>query len=544
MPPGILYVTMSPSPSLSSAAFHDWYNNEHGPLRLRLPYCRNGFRYRALDGQDPEWMAIYDFDDTGDLATKESYTRLRLPGVASQREFDVKSQVKIDRGMYDLVESKEVEEFKRLEEMRNEGEGNYVIAVTMTVQNGVDEKELEKWYTEEHIPLLAKVPGWRRSRRFWTSRVDDRGKREHLALHEYARENGVDKSEEFTRATSTEWREKVMRDVVDEKWRRNYELYYTFRPCPRDLCNLETDWQHTDGKTRTVPKSSKKWGAIESYVTTEDGVELPYRLEGSGEPDAPLIVLANSILVEYGIWDDFVDDFLSTAGNGRYRILRYNSRGRSKNAGNVPVTLDVLTSDIIALLDALRVVKAAAIIGVSLGGATTLNTALKFPDRVEALISCDTNAKAPPSNPKAWGERVEVAEKEDAQAQSGAKVVGEQLAEMTVRRWFVKESYDGAGLERKVERVKSMVHNNSREGFKKGVQALYAYDMKDEMKQAKIKAAFVVGGGDGVLPKTMKEMSDEYGKGAEYFVVEGAGHLPMVEKPKEVAQFASKFLSS
>ena len=541
--PGILYVKMQPAASLPADQFHDWYNNEHGPLRLRLPYCRNGFRYRAADKQQPEWMAVYDFDDTADLADQESYTKLRLPGVASQREFDVKNHVAIDRRMYDLVETQESRDFKNLEDIQNAEQGNVVVAVSSTVKPGKDMKDLEKWYSEEHIPALAIVPGWRRSRRFLTSAIDDGGKFEHLALHDYAPQNGIGNSDEFTAATNTPWREKVMQELVDEKSRRQYDLYYTFGPCPRDLTSLVTDWSYTDSKTRTKPAAQGERGVIESYITTKDGAIIPYRLEGSSAPDAPLVLLSNSILVDWGIWDDFVDAFFASKENTEYRVLRYNTRGRSKDCGSQAVNLDVLTSDVVSLLDALRVSKAALLMGVSLGGATTLNTALKCPHRVSAFISCDTNAKAPPSNPKAWGERIEVAEKEAAQSQSAESVVGEQLAEMTVRRWFLKESYDGGDLEAKIGKVKKMVHDNSLGGFKQGVQALYQYDMKEEMKTATVKAAFLVGNGDGVLPNTMKEMSAEYGQGAEYVVIDGAGHLPMVERPKEVAGFVTKFLS-
>jgi len=57
------------------------------------------------------------------------------------------------------------------------------------------------------------------------------------------------------------------------------------------------------------------------------------------------------------------------------------------------------------------------------------------------------------------------------------------------------------------------------------------------------KGAFLVGAGDGVLPKTMKEnMADKLGSGVELKIVDGAGHLPMVERPTEVAQFVAKFL--
>jgi pimeloyl-ACP methyl ester carboxylesterase len=543
-------VTMQPSPSLPISQFHDWYNNEHGPTRLRLPFFSNGFRYRASDAapsdEKPEWMAVYDITDM-DTMNQTPYLRLREPPVKSQRENDTMAQIKIVRKLYDFVESRQSKQFKKLEEVENEGEGNVIVAVFLNLHPGADKKsELDKWYREEHINLLSKVPGWLRTRRFVTSRVDPKAPIEYLALHEYAPKNGLE-GPEFKATTTTKWSNEVMSNVVKEKRRRVYDLYYTFGPAPRYLTPNLSLWELSDpesSKTRTFPSSPGGAGAIESWVTTKDDVELPYRLEGSSEPDAPLIVLANSILVTYGIWDDFVSSFFSAPSNRKYRILRYLKRGRSSKCGTQPITIDVLASDIIALLDALRVKKAAAVIGVSLGGATTLNTALKFPDRVAAFVSCDTSSKSPAGNTKAWGDRIAVAEKE-YMTLNGEPVVGEELAEMTTRRWFVKEIYDGNSLEKKCLEIKDMVATNSLAGFKKSVEALFEYDMKAEMKGSKVKGAFVVGGSDGVLPGTMKEMADAYGEnGAEYKVIEQAGHLPMVEKPKEFAVFVTKFLSS
>ena len=294
-------------------------------------------------------------------------------------------------------------------------------------------------------------------------------------------------------------------------------------------------------KTKTIPESHGGAGAIESWVTTRDGVDLPFRLEGSPDPHAPLIVLSNSILVDYGIWDDFVTSFFSIPANKKYRVLRYLTRGRSSKCGTQPVTVDVLASDIIALLDTLRVKKAAAMIGVSLGGATVLNAALKYPNRVESFISCDTSSKSPAGNSKAWGDRIAMSEKEGATA-SGEGIVGSELAEITTRRWFVPESYDGGASEKTCLDVKKMVETNSREGFKKSVNALFEYDLREEMKTSEVKGGFVVGGSDGVLPATMKDMAGSYGHGAEYKVIEGAGHLPMVEKPKEFAEYVTSFL--
>lgn len=499
-------------------------------------------------------MAVYDIDDMN-MLTQDVYTKLRKAPVQSQRERDTMKQIHVDRRFYDVIEGEEwkADDYKVLEEVRNEGEGNVLVAVYLSLKDGKEnEEELAKWYREEHVPLLSKVPGWRRTRRFVTSYLDLQDGREKvfLALHEYAPQNGLG-GEEFKKATSTEWNNKMYQTVIASKARRVYDLYYTFGPAPHDLQSLTSPdtipAESTDGATKTYPASTSLRPAIESFITTSDGVILPYRLEGSPDPDAPLLILANSVLVDYGIWDDFMASFLQHTSN-KYRVLRYNSRGRTALPASADknVTMPLLSRDIISIMDALRA-KTASVVGVSLGGATALCTALTYPGRITAFVGCDTNAFAPESNPKAWGERIAVAEKEGLTSSSSSGstpelIVGEELAEMTTRRWFVKESYDDPELAKKIATVKEMVKTNSLAGFKDGVKALYAYDFRGEMGAFEGKGAFLVGGGDGVLPKTMKGMAEALGGGVELKVVEGAGHLPMVERPEECARWVAGFL--
>jgi pimeloyl-ACP methyl ester carboxylesterase len=183
-----------------------------------------------------------------------------------------------------------------------------------------------------------------------------------------------------------------------------------------------------------------------------------------------------------------------------------------------------------------------AAIGVSLGGATVLNAALKHPDRILRFVACDTNDIAPPGNPKAWEERISMAEKEGAK-DNGHSIVGEELAEKTTRRWFVDASYDGGAKEAEARRVKKIVRTNSLAGFKTAVKALYSYDMQEAMKDAIAEGLFVVGEGDGVLPQTMSSMAERYGKtGTELAIIGHAGHLPMVEQPAKFAEVVGEFI--
>jgi pimeloyl-ACP methyl ester carboxylesterase len=547
--PGILYVTMAPQPSLTPAQFHDWYQNEHGPGRLRLAQIfPNGFRYRTTDGTEPEWMAIYDVTDV-EWLTKDVYTTLRLDPKQSQRERDTMKQIKVNRKFYDLVYEKKSDKFLELEKVEYEGkESCTFVAALVTLKDQSAKPEFDKWMEEEHIALLTKVTGFRRARRFISSHVEppkDPNDTEYLTLYDY--DVDVDfNCREFKDAVNTPWRTEIFDKAVKDKRRQQYKLYYTFGPAPRDLQSLSDSstksWSSEFHQTKTYPAQSDGWAAIESYVPAHDGVPLYYRLEGATDLHAPLIVLDNSILTDYTIWNNFVKQFLSRPENKKYRILRFNKRGRHSSVGEAPVTLDLLTQDIATLLDAFRVPNTAAVIGVSLGGATALNFALRYPDRVEKFIACDTNPLAPAANPKAWGERIEMAEKTGATSSNGETVVGDDLAEVTVRRWFVNESYDDTELAKEAERIKQMVSSNSLEGFRKGVKALYEYDLRDGMKKATVPGAFVVGAGDGVLPKGMKQMNEDYAGKSQFYEIPRAGHLPMVEQPHAFADVVTEVL--
>lgn len=541
--PGLLYVTMNPRASLPVEQFHDWYNNEHGPLRLRLPFFLNGLRYRAADSAEPAWLAIYDVSDMAEM-TREPYLALRGDGIKTPRENATMAQIDVDRYLYDLVEDQKTSNYQPLENLPDTAAvGSVLVAVIQTVKpDSASEQEVDRWYREEHTPMLSRVPGWRRTRRYVTSFTDPNAPRTFLALHEYEAKNGLG-GPEHQASMSTPWRNKVMSELVLNKHRRVFEWAYTFGPAPRELSSLASKncigpWNSNDKRTRTLPSSTRP--AVESFVTTPDGVDLPYRLEGSTDPNAPLIVLSNSILVDYSIWDSFVEKFLSNPKNSQYRILRYLTRGRQKECGEKDVNIDVLASDIIALLDALRVEKA-TLIGVSLGGVTVLNTSLLYPNRISKFIACDTNSSAPESNRKAWGDRVAMAEADKAVSQeTNEPIIGETLSEATTRRWFTAESYETQPAV--PAHVKEVVKNNSLDGFRKAVQALCAYDIRDRMANATVPGLFVAGANDGVLPQTMQKMAADLKGGAELKVVEKAGHLPMAENPAAFTEVVNGYL--
>ncbi|KAK8108248.1 uncharacterized protein PG998_010261 [Apiospora kogelbergensis] len=544
--PGMLAVTMQPQPDLPPAQFHEWYNNEHGPTRLRIPHIfGNGLRYRAADGQQPEFLAAYDVTRMSHLET-ETYTTLRAN--RSAREAATIGQVDVTRHFWDLVSETKSPLFLPVEQLTDdEAAGLVLVVVELGLKDHPDaEAELLKWYGEEHVGMLSKVPGWLRTRLFKTSVLDTRGgaKTVYYGLHDYAKENGLG-GEEHKASMATPWRVKVTDNYATLQGRRIWSLFYLFGPAPRDLSSLSelpaatSSFQSADAKTKTT--NLDKSPVIESFVTIpSDGLVIPYRLEGNPDPKAPVIAFCNSLLTSLHMWDGFVS--ILKAQRPQYKILRYDSRGRhAVPHPPQPATLEMHADDLAGVLDALRIPRLAALVGVSMGGATALRFALRHGPRVDKFVACDFNAASSAANTGAWKERIALAESTATLDDGKTEVPGiQKLAGQTVQRWFHPSTSPET-----VRWMTDMVAANDVEGFRYGCQALWDYDMKEEMRRCAVPGLLAVGEGDGkgALVKAMDGFRGNLGeKGAELAVVPETGHLPMAENPQAFWDKVQAFL--
>lgn len=526
--PGILYVTMQPKPGLSPDQFHEWYNNEHGPTRLRIPSIfANGFRYRAAaggDSQQPQYMAVYDVVKMQSLET-ETYTCLRAN--RSTREAETICQVDVKRYFYDLVHTKQSPSFTPFEKLSDSViDGMVTVAVEISLQDTPEAtKEYQNWYQEEHVELLAKVPGWLRSRLFQTSLIESPGQTILFMLHDYTRENGLG-GPEHKASMDTPRRTKVFESYVGSKGRLTWELFYAFGAAPRELLALSrlpanSGFESIDKTTSTLPGPD---AAIISYIETSDNLKIPYRLEGNPEHGAPTVAFSNSLLTSYSMWDPLIS--ILKAQRPDLRILRYDTRGRhSIPQPHKAATLATVTADLVELLDALRIDKLDTLIGVSMGGATTLNFALCHPERVTKFIAADFNCTSSPANTQAWKDRIKIVR---GDAGAGINV----LATQTVTRWFhtvtVQEKPDVTAW------MTRMVAANDVEGFAHSCTALWDYDLKPLLPDCTVPGLLVVGDEDagGVLVKAMQGFNSSIGHtGTELKIVPNTGHLPMCEDP-------------
>jgi hypothetical protein len=201
MAAGLFYVYTEPG-SVDEAEFHDWYDHEHGPARLAVPGIRTATRYRALDGETPTWLALYELDGP-EVIDGQEYGALGAK--ASDRDKAVAAGLAtLDRRVYEQIGLDGLGELPQ--------PAPVLLTVALSVPAGTED-DLAAWYAEEHIPMLLKVPGWQRIRRFRLTRSLDGPGPEFLSVHDLAGPQVLEEPA-YRAAVSTPWRDRVVASAL------------------------------------------------------------------------------------------------------------------------------------------------------------------------------------------------------------------------------------------------------------------------------------------------------------------------------------------
>lgn len=116
----------------------------------------------------------------------------------------------------------------------------------------------------------------------------------------------------------------------------------------------------------------------ETGVAAVDGTRLAYEVRGAGHP----LVLLHAGIADARMWDDHIDAFAE-----RFLVVRYDARGFGRSG---PAVGNFSSHDDLAALLAALGIARAHLLGLSMGGAVALDTALEHPNLVSALVLAAT----------------------------------------------------------------------------------------------------------------------------------------------------------
>jgi hypothetical protein len=182
--------------------FHDWYDREHVPERLRVPGFINAERW--IDDRNPKiHVATYDLSNI-DVLDTPAY---RAVGGVNQSVW-----TKRVTGMCGRIMRFVGEQLVPGDQTAAAGAGALLVA-SMTPEPGA-EAEFNDWYDNEHLPNLLAVPGVLSGRRFRAT--DTESERRYLSLY-HLQNVTVSRSAAWSNASETTWTARMrpkLRDLL------------------------------------------------------------------------------------------------------------------------------------------------------------------------------------------------------------------------------------------------------------------------------------------------------------------------------------------
>ena len=257
-------------------------------------------------------------------------------------------------------------------------------------------------------------------------------------------------------------------------------------------------------------------------VMTGDGVRL--RARSDGPPDAPPLLLLNSLGTDLAMWAPQVPTWTHT-----HRVIRFDQRGHGRSeVPPPPYTIDQLGADAVAVLDAFEV-EQVDVCGLSLGGLVALWLGGRRPERIRRLILADTAARI--GTEQAWRERAATVR---SQGTSG-------VTELALSRFFSPAFLASGG--NAVRDVEAMLVGTSPSGYIGSCEALARADLTDLVPTVASETLVIVGSEDAATPPEEARALDVTLAHSHLVELSGAGHLANLEATESFAEVVRAFLT-
>ncbi|MFC6740216.1 3-oxoadipate enol-lactonase [Methylobacterium tardum] len=254
---------------------------------------------------------------------------------------------------------------------------------------------------------------------------------------------------------------------------------------------------------------------------TIGGLSFRYLLEGP--EGAPVVAFSNSLGATLEMWDA-----LLPALGGRYRTLRYDTRGHGgSETRDAPTEIATLAQDLAGLLNALGLGRA-HLVGLSLGGMTVQALASADPARPLSATLMATAASMPSA--QTWNERAETVRTQGTAA----------VAEATLGRWFTAEFSQRAP--ETVQAIRDHFLACDPAGYAVCCGAIGRMDLRPALSAITAPTLVIAGRDDPSTPPAMAQEICDGIPQAELVVLPRAAHLLAVERAEAAGGYLRAFL--
>jgi pimeloyl-ACP methyl ester carboxylesterase len=269
------------------------------------------------------------------------------------------------------------------------------------------------------------------------------------------------------------------------------------------------------------------------YAPAADGVNLYYEETGQGFP----VLFVHELAGDLESWEPQLRFF-----GRRYRCIAYNARGYPPS--EVPddpaaYSQEIAVDDAVAVLDAAGVAQA-HVVGLSMGGFTTLNLTMRRPDVVRSAVVAGAGYGAHPDVQDSFPAEIEIIAR--AFEQEGSAKVAERFAVGPARVQFQnKDSRGWAEFARRLGGHSSAGAGHTLRGVQKARTSLF--DLTDRLARIEVPMLIITGDEDEscLEPGLMLRRTIP---AAGLLVVPKTGHTVNLEEPQLFNDAVASFFAA
>lgn len=251
-----------------------------------------------------------------------------------------------------------------------------------------------------------------------------------------------------------------------------------------------------------------------------NGVEIEFDEKGSGAA----VLLIHGFPFNRSIWTRQFDTLSKS-----FRVIAPDLRGFGKSAvPQGPLAMEDYANDILALMDRLNIIRFVPI-GHSMGGYVLFAIHRLARERMSGAVFVCSRAAADTPEVKKTRE-----ENADKVLKDGMRVLADSMPDKVL-------GPDARPPTR--EEVKKIILSGNPLGAAAALRAMARRpDGRPQLSHFTFPTLIVAGKGDKIVPPAESEAIAKAVSGARLAMFEGAGHMPMIEKPETLAKTLQEFL--
>lgn len=247
-----------------------------------------------------------------------------------------------------------------------------------------------------------------------------------------------------------------------------------------------------------------------------------------GLPQGDPVIFIHGFPFSHAMWEPQMK-----ALPNHVRAITYDIRGHGESdVGDGQYSLEYFVDDLLGLLDHL-VLKHVTLCGLSMGGYIALRAYERFPERIKALILCDTKSEADTNEG-----RVKRSATAKAVKTNGVVPFANDFATLIFAPASFQEHPEV------VDQIKKLICANSPLGISGAALALgLRTDTSSVLPKINVPTLILVGALDTLTPPAVSETMHKQIANSEYHVIPGAGHMSNLENQAEFNKHLISFLN-